>query len=265
MKLSQQITERTVAPGTLACWWLGGSGFVFKTSRGTIGYIDPYLSNSVERMFNQPRAFPPPILPAEVRADFVVSTHWHEDHLDPDTIPGIVNANPGITLIMPPSAMAHAVHWGVSRKNIQPLTTGQKLAVADIEIEHAPARHDAGVVGWEVPDAMGVLLRAEGRSVYHCGDTEYDIRLRMLRHRRPDVALLCINGAGGNMNTHEAALLAWQLGSRVVVPMHHLIWAGNPAGTEATLDPQQFAETYRRLGGAGRVALPEVGKEISLA
>ena len=66
------------------------------------------------------------------------------------------------------------------------------------------------------------------------------------------------------MNAHEAALLAWQLGSRVVVPMHHLIWAGNPGGAEATLDPQMFAETYRRLGGKGTVVMPEVGKEVAL-
>ena len=260
--LQERIAERKVNNGEIAIWWLGGSGFVFKTSCGTICYIDPYLSNSVEAMFNQGRAFAPPILPEEVRADIVVSTHWHEDHLDPGTIPGIVKQNPAVTLIMPPSAMAHAIHWGIPRQNIQALTAGQKITVADVVIEHTPARHDAGVVGWEVPDAMGVFLHAEGRTVYHSGDTEYDIRLRKLKSQRPDVAMVCINGTGGNMNAYEAALLVWQLDAPVVVPMQHLIWAGNPSDDQATLDPQLFADTYQRLGGTGRVVLPVVGGEI---
>ncbi len=213
-------------------------------------------------MFNQGRAFAPPILPEEVRADVVVWTHWHEDHLDPGIVPGIVKHNSAVTLVMPPSAMAHAVHWGIPRQNIQALTARQKITVADMVIEHTPARHDAGVVGWEVPDAMGVFLRAEGRTIYHSGDTEYDIRLRLLKRHRPDVALVCINGAGGNMNAHEAALLVWQLGAPVGVPMHHLIWAGNPGGDESTLDPQLSADTHRRLGGTGRVVIPVVGSEI---
>ena len=64
------------------------------------------------------------------------------------------------------------------------------------------------------------------------------------------------------MNAHEAALLVWQLGAPVVVPMHHWLWAGKPGGDEATLDPQLFADTYRRLGGTGRVVIPVVGSEI---
>ncbi len=82
---------------------------------------------------------------------------------------------------------------------------------ADISATAVPARfHDGGIAGWEVPDAIGVVVESQGLKVYHCGDTEYDIRLRMLKAQKFDAAILCINGVSGNMDAYEAALLAWQ-------------------------------------------------------
>ncbi|MEO6436104.1 MAG: MBL fold metallo-hydrolase [Tepidisphaeraceae bacterium] len=262
--LRERITQRCVSPGTLACWWLGGSGFVFKSTAGTTLFLDPYLSDSVNGIFGVGRAFPAPLAPEDVRADAVISTHWHEDHLDPGTIPVIANVSAVTKFIMPPSAMSRALGWGVNRDRVHPLSHGQSVTVKDLTVTALPARHDAGVPGWEVPDAMGVLIEGEGIKIYNSGDTEYDTRLRLLKSHKPDVAMICINGAGGNMNAHEAALLAWQLGAKVCVPMHHFLWANLPADPESTLNPEIFATTYARLGGTGRIVLPEVGGEIDL-
>jgi L-ascorbate 6-phosphate lactonase len=262
--LSHSIVDKSVAPSHLSCWWLGGSGFAFKTSGGTVIYIDPYLSNSVKGIFGVERAFPPPILPEDVRVACVVSTHWHEDHLDPGSIPVIAQHNPDARFIMPPSATSHALSWKVPRPQVAGLQYGQSIEIGDVTIEATPARHEAGIPGWEVPDAMGVLLQADGLTVYHSGDTEYDVRLRRLKARKPDVALLCINGISGNMDAHEAALLAWQLKARIVIPIHHFLWATNSGSAEETLDPTLFRETYLRLGGTGRVVLPKVGEEIRI-
>ncbi|MBA2707342.1 MAG: MBL fold metallo-hydrolase [Gemmatimonadaceae bacterium] len=266
----ERIAQRQVSPGTLACWWLGGSGFVFKSPAGTVLCIDPYLSDSVNGIFGVGRAFPPPISPEDLRADGVISTHWHEDHLDPGTIPVIARVSDATRFIMPPSAMSRALGWGVKRDRIVPLSWGterqggQSVTVNDFTITAVPARHDAGITGWEVPDAMGVMIECQGLKIYNSGDTEYDTRLRLLKSHEPDVAMICINGAGGNMNAHEAALLAWQLGARVCVPMHHFLWANLPADPESTLNPEIFSTTYARLGGTGRVVLPDVGGEIDL-
>ncbi len=108
MDLAQEIASKNVAPGHVSCWWLGGSGFAFKTSANTVLYIDPYLSDSVKGIFGVSRAFPPPISPGDVRANAVISTHWHEDHLDPGSIPVIARNNSAAKFIMPPSATAHA-------------------------------------------------------------------------------------------------------------------------------------------------------------
>ena len=112
------------------------------------------------------------------------------------------------------------------------------------------------------------MLEIDGLRIYHSGDTEYDLRLRALAYnkRAPiDAALLVINGAGGNMNAHEAALLAWQLGVKTVVPMHHILWKDFNGGEQSTLDPQLLVETYRRLGGIGTVRPLQIGEALRLS
>ncbi len=262
-----RVAQQDVPPGHVLAWWLGGSGFIFKTPGGTQVSIDPYLSDSAERIFGagNKRGFPPPIGAEDVRATAVISTHWHEDHLDPGAIPVIARHSPTTQFIMPPSATARALSWGVPRDRVTALTVGQSLTVGDVKVTSVPARHEAGIPGWEVPDAMGVVLEAEGLRIYHSGDTEYDVRLRELRREGFDVVIACINGATGNMNAYEAALLAWYLGAGTVIPMHHLLWEGNPGGPDATLDPALFEETYHKLGGTGRVVLPEIGGMIDFA
>lgn len=260
--LAERVVQEKVPPGHVVAWWLGGSGFIFKTPAGTQVYIDPYLSNIVESIFGSKRGFPTPIRAEDVRANAVIATHWHEDHLDPGAIPVIARHSPTTQFIMPPSATGHALSWGVPHDRVIALTVGQSMMVEDMRVTAVPARHEAGIPGWEVPDAMGIVLAAEGLKIYHTGDTEYDVRLRVLRHQGFDAVIACINGATGNMNAHEAALLAWQLGAKIVIPMHHLLWDGNPGGPEATLDPTLFEETYRKLGGSGRVVLPDVGGAI---
>jgi L-ascorbate 6-phosphate lactonase len=111
---------------------------------------------------------------------------------------------------------------------------------------------------------MGALVGTEGLTIYHCGDTEYELRLRRLKTRHPDVALLYINGITGNMDAHEAALMAWQLGAGLLVPIHHYLWAVTTGTEEETLNPELFVGTYERLGGPGRALIPTIGEEIDL-
>ncbi len=260
--LATRIAAYPVPAGQVVCWWLGGSGFVLKSSSGTQVYIDPYLSDSVQAIFGQGRAFPTPIAPDQARPDVLIVTHWHEDHLDPGTIPLIARHSPRCRFVMPPTAMSRALGWGVARDRVQPLSAGESLTIEGVGIAHVPARHESGIPGWEVPDAMGVIITMAGVRIYHTGDTEYDGRLRGLRTEPPDVMMVCINGTGGNMNPHEAALLAWHIEAGTVIPMHHLLWAN--MGDAATRDPALLADTYARLGGRGTVIAPQVGTPLIL-
>ena len=65
--------------------FLGQSGYVLKSGKTEI-IIDPYLSDSVNRVVGRPRLLPIPIDPVAICCDAVICTHDHLDHLDPDTV-----------------------------------------------------------------------------------------------------------------------------------------------------------------------------------
>ena len=92
--MSLSLIDAEVPGGSLGLWWLGQAGFVFKNPGGKTVYIDPYLSDAVERLFGFKRLSAPPIAADEVRADLVALTHEHADHLDPDSVPIIAKNNP---------------------------------------------------------------------------------------------------------------------------------------------------------------------------
>jgi L-ascorbate 6-phosphate lactonase len=265
--VAKTIAETTVRAGSVMAWWLSGTGFVLKTSQGTQLYIDPYFSDCVSQIFGVARAVPPPVAALDAQPDLVVATHWHEDHLDPEGLP-ILAKHTSTLFLGPPSCRSRLLGWRVPAERVTALAEGQTYTFRDIQITAVPARHLPGIPGWEVPDAIGLLIETEGLRIYHTGDTEYDLRLRSLAYdadRPIDVMLTVINGTGGNMNAYEAALLAWQLRPGIVIPMHHILWKDFSGGEQATLDPSLFADTYRRLGGTGQVILPAVGEPIELS
>ena len=265
--LAQTIAATSVRPGSVMAWWLGGTGFVFKTSSGTQLYVDPYFSNCVAQIFGVERAFPPPIPVEEATPDLLVATHWHEDHLDPEGLP-ILAWRSDTLFLGPPSCRSRLLGWLVPADRVTAISTGESHTFRDITIRAVAARHQANIPGWETPDAIGLLIETEGLRIYHTGDTEYDLRLRALAYdkERPiDAMLTVINGAGGNMNAHEAALLAWQINPRTIIPMHHILWRDFSGGEQATLNPALLADTYRRLGGTGQVQILDVGEGLLIA
>ncbi|MCB0157032.1 MAG: MBL fold metallo-hydrolase [Caldilineaceae bacterium] len=266
--LGETIAGTDVRPGRVMAWWLSGTGFVLKTPAGTQLYIDPYFSNCVAQIFGIDRAVPPPVPVDAAAPDLVIATHWHEDHLDPEALPRLAQRSP-TGFLGPPSCRSRLLGWGVPDARIAAISAGERHTFRDVQVTAVPARHHAGIPGWEVPDAIGLLIDVDdGPRIYHTGDTEYDLRLRALAYdlARPiDAMMTVINGTGGNMNAHEAALLAWQLGPHTLMPMHHILWRDFSGGPQATLDPQLFADTYTRLGGAGRVHALAVGEGVELS
>jgi len=144
-----------------------------RSARG--GWVDQDLF--LRRLPGQRLTWTRPIQPGDAAPDALIATHWHEDHLDPGTVPVIARNHPATRFIMPPSAMSPTVCWGVRRDQILTLTAGQSHTVKDMTITHVSARHEPNIPGGEVPDAMGVLLQCGGLTIYNSGDTEYDVRL----------------------------------------------------------------------------------------
>src|SRR5262249_19030885 len=79
---------------SVALWWFGQSGYIFKSPGGTLAGVDLYLTDSCRNL--QPevdlgRQVPVLISPEELDIDFFLCTHNHQDHTDPETIRGLRN------------------------------------------------------------------------------------------------------------------------------------------------------------------------------
>lgn len=200
--------------------WLGQSGYLIWDSSVRI-CIDPYLSDVVEKHSGKKRMFPPPMPPEDIKADTVVCTHNHLDHLDPDTIPRLLPSH----FLAPKDCEATLRALGVS--NVQCFDEGTKVQIGNFSLEAVFADHT-------VP-AVGILVNAYGKTLYFTGDTYYHENLEKLKNRSIDYMFICINGKLGNMNVQEAVKLARIIQPRVAIPNHYDMFREN------TENPHAFA------------------------
>jgi L-ascorbate metabolism protein UlaG (beta-lactamase superfamily) len=230
--------------------WLGQAGFEVTASSGATCLLDPYLSDWCDREALVQRQAPVPVDVQSLRPTVVVTSHWHEDHLDPDTTRILAATSPSTVWAGPPANGARCLRYGVRDDRVIALDRGESATVGPFTVRAGFARHE--VPGWICEDAISILLEVDGVRIFHSGDTEYDTRIvSSMAARGPiDVGLFAINGTGGNMNAAEAALLAFRLAPRMAIPMHYGMWIPKDYGPGATIDPATFEDAYRRLADA---------------
>jgi len=181
--------------------WLGHASWKVKASGKTI-YIDPYQGEYDEE------------------ADLVLVTHSHSDHCDPEKIRRVTGSN---TVIVAPSDCSSKI--GCPVRSLKP---GEKASFDDVTVEAAEAYNcrrfrSPGTPYHPKGLGVGYLIRAEGKTVYHAGDT--DLIPEMKELKGIDLALLP-SGGTYTMDNEEAAEAATVIHPRVVIPMH--IWDTDP-------------------------------------
>ena len=193
--------------------FLGQSGYILKSGNTEI-VIDPYLSDSVNRVAGRPRTLPIPINPENISCDAVICTHNHLDHLDPDTVERI---NENQFYITTNEGKAELLRLG--RTNVKALNTGDSITVGDFNITAVFADHTV--------EAFGLIVRAEGKTLYFSGDTLFNEKLFGIAEYKPDYTFICINGRLGNMNVKEALITAEKIGAAVNIPNHYDMFESN--------------------------------------
>lgn len=249
--LAQQLRLRSVLPGQLALYWLCQAGFVFKTSTGKIVYIDPYFSDVVERLIGFKRMMTCPIAPEDVVADLVVCTHEHLDHMDTDALP-ILARHLSTHFAGPIECMKEFEKLGMPMDRCHLLEEGKSFLHGDMKVHAVYADH-----GELAPDALGIVFDFEGITLYHTGDTAYrPEKFRAAIDLKPDILLPCINGAFGNMNAEEAALMTELVAPRVVMPTHFWMFV------EQNGNPGQFLELCAKNARNTKAILMKPGEEF---
>ena len=218
------------AKNGLRLYWLGQAGFAFRTAAGRRIFLDPYLSDACERLFGFKRLSLPALRAEDVEADWVVLTHEHADHLDPDAIPVIAERNPECRFAAPSGCMPGLEQAGVAAERRVLLEPNRRHDLGDLVVHAVPADH-----GDISETALALLLDFGGVKVMASGDTSWRPKLfRPLYDLEPDVVLPAINGVFGNMNHIDAAMMVAEAKPRFAIPCH--FWtlaeqgAGDPAG-----------------------------------
>lgn len=190
--------------------WLGHDGF--KISNGITIYIDPYQAK------------------ASGKADVLLITHEHFDHLSEDDIRNATSKDTVIITI--PSCRQQVSKLGA--KEVKTVKPGDKLTVGDVGIEAVAAyntnkfREPGKVFHPKEDGKVGFMIALEGVRIYHAGDTDEVPEMRGLN---PDIALLPVSGTYV-MTAQEAAAAAKTIKPKIAIPMHYAAIVGSPADAE---------------------------------
>ncbi|WP_308634204.1 MBL fold metallo-hydrolase [Paenibacillus silvisoli] len=248
-------------PSSASIQYIGQVGVIIER-RGYQVAVDPYLTDSVDRLPSTPagfwiRNYVPPVDPASLTSlSLVLITHEHLDHLDPETLIAIANASPSCQFAAPLTCLPLLREAGIEERRLiamkygTPVSFGQGLQVHPIAAWHEERETDHD--GWD--RYLGYILEWDGYTIYHAGDTLVQEELiEMLMPYRIDIGLLPINGRDlfrnrlgvvGNMNAREAAALAWELRMDTVIPLHYDLYPNNSEGIAGFVD-----ELYSRYRG----------------
>lgn len=220
--------------------WLGQAGLLFEVDGYRI-MIDPYFSNSVEKLGGERRRVPVEPAFRELKPEAVICTHSHVDHMDQETLQPLLMNTSGLQVLAPSEAWKTLRTYGPGHNYIlfnrwTEVTLGEGILVKAVKAEHSD------------PSAIGVILEAEGKTCYITGDTLYNEAIFGDLPEQIDVVFLPINGAGNNMNMADAARFASRCKAKKVVPVHF--------GMLDDLDPERFQCEDR--------IIPRIFREIPL-
>lgn len=266
--LSREIQE-PVERDTLCWWWLGQSGFVFKTDSVTV-VTDPYLSGHLERItrdsptMRHNRMMPVPIPPfALLGIDYICCTHDHLDHYDPETVIPILTANPGARVIVPRAARKSLIRDKIEEDRIITVDTSHGCGDRQkgFSIKAIRGRHNEFDYSeeWDYP-YLGYIVQMGRYRLYHGGDTIWFPELPgLLKGIGIDIACIPINGGDedrvsrgfmSNLKYDEAARLGKEIGAHLVIPCHYDMFDIN------TEQIGRFVNYANRIGVPYEVPLP---------
>ena len=220
--------------------YLGQAGLLFETE-GIKIMIDPYLSNSVEKI--EPKNYRrQPIDESyfDIKPDILVLTHNHLDHTDPETLKKLFSKHSGICVLASKNAWNTVRKYG-GNNNYVMFDRGTEWTEKGIRFKAVHAEHSDD-------SAVGVLISCEGKTYYVTGDTLYNKKVFEDINVPIDVLFLPINGTGNNMNVCDASRFAAKIGAKKAVPIHF--------GMFDNLNSEKFVYENK--------VIPEIYKEIRL-
>lgn len=188
--------------------WLGHSAFLLEGSKRVL--IDPFITGN-------PMA---PVSVEEIKADVILVTHGHGDHLG-DT-EAIAKRNKALVVCI------HELSRVLAKRDVETMgmNIGGSAYSSGIRITMVPALHSADfedekgeIISCGSP--VGFVVEMDGVKVYHTGDTGLFSDMKLIGELyEPDVMLLPI-GDFYTMGIREAVKAVEFVKPKVAIPMHY--------------------------------------------
>lgn len=214
---------------------VGQAGFIIKSKSGQLLAIDMYLSECVERLEGNvgfKRLLPKILSPFDIEFDCIIATHFHWDHYDVDSIPQLISNN-RTKFFAAIDCEELVKQAGITNSNINYVKPGDYEVCGDFTIDFINCDHGTGA-----PEAVGVIVTVDGKRILEVGDSclRLDRVEEYLSSGPLDVMIAPINGAYGNLNEVDCALLSSKLNPKLTIPCHYGMFASHGGNIGAFYD-----------------------------
>lgn len=277
--LNEEIDNEVVAPGTFAMWWIGVVGVWFKTENNTNIAMDLWFGNGkrtqkvaemapyhqmrnmmgVKKLQPNLRAAPIVYDPfAVTKVDAVLSSHYHNDHIDPFFAAAVLqNCADDVPFIGPKECVKKWVSWGVPEDRCIIVKPGDVIQIKDTKITALDSYDRTCLVTTEVGEdiegicptnmdekAVNYLIEMPAGTVYHAADSHFSIGYAEIGKKYPniDIAFGCYGenpvGCQDKMTSVDILRMAESLRTKVVIPLHYDVWSNFKA------DPKEITYLY---------------------
>lgn len=218
--------------------FLGQAGLLFETKDKMI-VIDPYLSNSVEKInFKNYRRQKIDERYLNIKPDILIFTHNHLDHYDEETVKHYLREDSKILVLCPLSVWKEVRKSG-GDNNYVLFNAGTQWSEDDIVFHAVKAEHSDNY-------AIGVIINAEGKNYYITGDTLYNENVFHTITKKIYALFLPINGVGNNMNVVDAKKFAERVQAEKVIPLHFGLF-DSLTGEELDLNNKVIPTIYKEI------------------
>ncbi|MCL4546976.1 MAG: metal-dependent hydrolase [Bacteroidetes bacterium] len=217
------------------------SAFQVTTKSGKIILIDPFLDGNPTS----------PVKSNEVKADYIILTHAHGDHIGDafniakrcDSL--FIAVNELANYCASKGFKAHNMHIGGGYN----FEFGRvKFTIA----HHGSMTPDGTYAG----EPSGVILSIDGKNLYHTGDTGLFYDMKLIGEMTPIDCMCMPIGDNFTMGINDAVKAVELANPKLAIPMHYNTFPVIAA------DPLEFKKKVEQIGKKARVL--NFGEEIEL-
>ena len=205
---------------------VGQAGFIVKSASGKLLGIDMYLSDCVERVeghVGYKRMLPKILEADELVFDCIISTHFHRDHFDVDSMKALMD-NGKTKLFAAFDCENDVDELCIDKNRVTFVKPGDSDVCGDFSIDFINCDHGMGA-----PQAVGVIVEVDGCRICETGDTSLrlDKTDEYLSKGKLNVLIAPVNGAYGNLNEQDCVMLSKALQPELTIPCHYGMFASH--------------------------------------